>query len=68
MENYIEAANGAVDPISEHPGVIQPNTTIINQRLIITDCVQEVVLGKASPEEAAAKAQKRMEELIAKTK
>jgi hypothetical protein len=52
----------------EHPGLVQPNTTIINQRLLITDCIQEVVLEKASPAEAAAKAQKKMEALVAKLK
>jgi hypothetical protein len=52
----------------EHPGVMQPNTSIILQRLIVTDCVQEVVLGKFSAEEAAARAHKRMEELVTKPK
>jgi len=52
----------------EHPGILQPNPTIINQRLLITDCVQEVVLGKHSVEKAAAKAAKRMKELVAKQK
>jgi multiple sugar transport system substrate-binding protein len=68
LEQYIKAADGAIDPIMEHPGVMQPNTSIILQRLIVTDCVQEVVLGKFSAEEAAARAHKRMEELVTKPK
>jgi ABC-type glycerol-3-phosphate transport system substrate-binding protein len=68
IEKYIDLSKTAIDPVMEHPGILQPNTTIINQRLLITDCVQEVVLGKLSPEEAAAKAAKKMERLVAKQK
>jgi len=67
IEKYIELSKTAIDPVMEHPGILQPNTTIINQRLLITDCIQEVVLGKPA-EKAAAKAAKRMEELVAKKK
>jgi ABC-type glycerol-3-phosphate transport system substrate-binding protein len=68
IEKYIEFSKTAIDPVMEHPGILQPNTTVINQRLLITDCIQEVVLGKLSAEKAAAKAAKRMEELVAKQK
>ena len=68
IEKYVDFSKTAVDPVMEHPGILQPNTTIINQRLLITDCIQEVVLGKLSAEKAAAKAAKRMEELVAKKK
>jgi ABC-type glycerol-3-phosphate transport system substrate-binding protein len=68
VEKLIALNETAVDPNMEHPGVLQPNTGIITQRLIITECLQEVVLGKYSPEEAAAKAHKRMEELVSKPK
>ena len=68
IENYIDLSKTAIDPVMEHPGILQPNTTIINQRLLITDCIQEVVLGKHSAEKAAAKAAKRMKELVAKQK
>ena len=57
-----------VDPAMEHPGILQPNTSLINQRLLIAECVQEVVLGGVSAEEAAAKAHQKMEKLIAKQK
>ncbi|MBW2057730.1 MAG: sugar ABC transporter substrate-binding protein [Deltaproteobacteria bacterium] len=68
IEKYIDLSKTAIDPVMEHPGILQPNTTIINQRLLITDCVQEVVLGKLSAEKAAAKAAKRMKRLVAKKK
>ncbi len=68
IEGMIEANKAAVSPSMEHPGILQPNTSIINQRLLIAECVQEVVLGGVSPEEAAAKAHKKMEELVAKQK
>jgi len=68
MEKLIALNETAVDPNMEHPGILQPNTGIITQRLIITECLQEVVLEKASPEEAAARAHKRMEEFISKPK
>ena len=58
----------AVDPAMEHPGILQPNTTVINQRLLIAECVQDVVLGNIPAEKAAAKAHKRMEKLVAKGK
>jgi hypothetical protein len=47
---------------------LQPATGIITQRLVITDCVQEVVLGQATAEQAAAKAHKKMEEIMAELK
>ena len=62
----IELNKSAVDPAMEHEGILQPNTSIINQRLLVAECVQEVIIGKKSPEEAAAKAHKKMEKLIAK--
>jgi multiple sugar transport system substrate-binding protein len=68
IEKYIQLSETAIDPVMEHPGILQPNTTVINQRLLITDCVQEVVLGRLSPEKAAEKAAKKMEELVAKQK
>lgn len=68
VEKRIELNKMSLEEAMEHTGILQPNTSLINQRLIITDCVQEVVLGKLSAEEAAAKAAKRMEELIGKQK
>ncbi len=55
-----------LDPVMENPGVLQPMTSIINQRLLVSECVQEVVLGKATAEEAAAKAHKKMVRLMKK--
>jgi multiple sugar transport system substrate-binding protein len=66
IEKMIELNRGGVDAALEHPGVLQPNTSIINQRLLITECVQNVVLGKLSPEKAAEKAHQEMEKLLAK--
>lgn len=68
IEKYVDLSKTAIDPVMEHPGILQPNTTIINQRLLITDCIQEVVLGRLSVEDAAAKASKRMKKLVAKKK
>ena len=68
LEKMIELNATGVDVAMEHPGILQPNTSIINQRLIIAECLQEVVLGELSAEKAAAKAQKKMEALIAKQK
>jgi multiple sugar transport system substrate-binding protein len=68
IESMIELNLTGVDPAMEHKGILQPNTSLINQRLIIADCVQEVVLGKLSAEKAAAKAHKKMVKLLAKRK
>jgi multiple sugar transport system substrate-binding protein len=64
----IELNKTGVDPAMEHKGILQPNTTVINQRLLIAECLQEVILGKSTPEKAAAKAHKKMEKLVAKMK
>ena len=68
MRKYIDLCKYGVDPVMEHPGIVQPNTTIINQRLFITDCIQEVVLGNVPVEEAVAKAHKKMEAFVASKK
>ena len=68
VEKMIELNETAVDPAMEHPGILQPNTSVINQRLLVAECVQDVVLGNMPAEKAAAKAQKKMENLIAKQK
>jgi multiple sugar transport system substrate-binding protein len=66
VEKLIELNQNGIDPNMEYPGLLQPNTGMIAQRMIIAECVQEVVLGKSSAEEAAAKAHKKMEEFLAK--
>jgi ABC-type glycerol-3-phosphate transport system substrate-binding protein len=68
IEKMIELNVAGVDPNMENPGVLQPATGIITQRLVITDCVQEVVLGQATAEQAAAKAHKKMEEIMVELK
>jgi multiple sugar transport system substrate-binding protein len=65
IDKYIyEISKSGVEPAMEHQGIVQPNTSIINQRLILTDAIQEVVLGKLSAEDAVAKAHTRMKELV----
>jgi multiple sugar transport system substrate-binding protein len=66
IDQMIKLNATGVDPAMEHKGILQPNTTMINQRLLVAECVQEVILGKSTPEEAAAKAHKKMEKLVAK--
>ena len=68
LEKMIELDETGIDVAMEHPGILQPNTSIINQRLLIAECLQEVVLGELSTEKAVAKAHKKMEALIAKQK
>ena len=64
IEKMIELNAAGVDPNMENPGVLQPATGIITQRLVITDCLQEVVLGNVPAKQAAAKAHKKMEEIM----
>jgi len=66
IHQMIKLNKTGVDPAMEHKGILQPNATIINQRLIPAQCLQEVVLGQRSAEEAAAAAHKKMEKLVQK--
>jgi len=66
VEKLIELNRNGIDPNMEHPGILNSNSGMIAQRMIICEAVQEVVLGKSSAEAAAAKAHKKMEEFLAK--
>jgi ABC-type glycerol-3-phosphate transport system substrate-binding protein len=68
IDQMIKLNATGVDPAMEHKGILQPNTTVINQRLLVAECLQEVILGKHTPEEAAAAAHRKMEKLVAKKK
>lgn len=63
LEKYIDLGKYGARIGMEYPGVLTRAATIANQKLVIADCVQEVVLKGVSPEEAAAKAANKITEI-----
>jgi multiple sugar transport system substrate-binding protein len=68
VKKYSTFSQNSINPVIEHPGKIAPAVPVFMQDMTITDAVQEVLYGGASPEAAASKAAKKMKKYMKKHK
>ena len=68
VKKYSTFSKHSINPVIEHPGKITPVVPVFMQDMTITDAVQEVLYGGASPEAAASKAAKKMRKYMKKHK